>query len=35
LHGLRKFQLCNYLKLNSLSKTRDWHGHCNYSFEEL
>jgi hypothetical protein len=35
LHGSWKFHLCNLLKLNNLSKVRDWHGHCNCSFEEL
>ena len=35
LHDPRKFHLCNPLKLKDLSGIRDWHGHCNCSFEEL
>lgn len=35
LHDPRKFNLCNSLKLKDLSEIRDWHGHCNCSFEEL
>jgi hypothetical protein len=35
LHGSGKFKLYKLLKLKELFRARDWHGHCNCSFEEV
>jgi hypothetical protein len=35
LHGSGKFKIYNLLKFKELIRGRDWHGHCNCSFEEV